>query len=123
MYNQARLVEIIEAIKGDSSLRSVAKTLGTDASYLSKILNYKRKTPPTPEMLKRMANGSRGYTTYNELLYICGYTSVHFDPTSAERIARERGIKVRNFDVTGLTDEDIQYIETQINYLKRKNKK
>lgn len=44
-----------------------------DRTYISKYINLKLDNPPTPEILRKIANSSKGLTTYTELMLICGY--------------------------------------------------
>lgn len=46
---------------------------GVDRGYLSRHMNNKLDNPPTPRILRRLANGSKGITTYKELMQVCGY--------------------------------------------------
>lgn len=45
-------------------------------TYLSQYINLKLDAPPKPEILKKIANASKGITTYEELMDICGYVTV-----------------------------------------------
>lgn len=73
MYNQERFLKILRNIQGNKSLNDFAKDIDVDASVLSRISTYNRTSPLSPEMLRKIANNSRGVTTYVELLEICGY--------------------------------------------------
>lgn len=73
MYNQKQLIEKLKTLQGNKSLNNFAKELDIDSSTLSRIINYNRTTPPTPDILKKIANHSKGFITYIELMYICGY--------------------------------------------------
>jgi repressor LexA len=43
-------------------------------TYLSKYINMKLEEPPKPKILEKIANASKGITTYEELMQVCGYT-------------------------------------------------
>lgn len=73
MYNQKELISMLKKLQGNKSLNNFAKDIDVDSSTLSRIINYNRTTPPSPEILKKMANSSKGVTSYIELMYICGY--------------------------------------------------
>ena len=73
MYNQEQLINILKEIQGERSLNKFAADINVDSGYLSRIYNYKRTNPPTPEILKKIANNSKDIANYYELMYICGY--------------------------------------------------
>lgn len=56
-----------------SNQRDFAKKLGVNRTYLSRYMNKKLENPPTPKILIKIANGSDGVTSYQELMQICGY--------------------------------------------------
>lgn len=73
MYNQDKFIEILKKCLRDYSLNEYSRIAGVDAGYISRILNRKRKNPPSPSVLKKIADTSIGITTYEELMEICGY--------------------------------------------------
>lgn len=73
MYNQDKFIEILKKCLRDYSLNEYSRIAGVDAGYISRILNKKRKNPPSPSVLKKIADTSIGITTYEELMEICGY--------------------------------------------------
>lgn len=73
MYNQDKLIDIIRASQGHLSLNEFARMSDIDSAYLSRILNKKRTNPPSPKILKKLADASHGITTYEELMTICGH--------------------------------------------------
>lgn len=55
------------------SVASFAKIAGVDRTYLSKYINFTTTEPPSPKILRKIANASDGLFTYLELMYFCGY--------------------------------------------------
>lgn len=55
------------------SATEFAKLTGVDRTYLTKYVNGKLKRPPSPKILRKIADNSGGLFTYLELMYICGY--------------------------------------------------
>lgn len=53
--------------------REFAKISNISRTYLSQYMNLKLDEPPKPEILRRLANASKGITTYQQLMRICGY--------------------------------------------------
>lgn len=50
-----------------------ARTINYDRTYVSKWINNHLSSPPTPKVLEKIANASKGLTTYDELMEVCGY--------------------------------------------------
>ena len=51
----------------------LARVAGVDRTYLSKYINFTTAEPPSPKILRKIANASDGLFTYLELMYFCGY--------------------------------------------------
>lgn len=75
MYNQNKFIEILKKCQSDMSLNEFARLSNVDAGYLSRIINKKKDTPPSPKILEKISKVSKGTTTYEELMQICGYIS------------------------------------------------
>lgn len=69
----ADLIKLIEKAQGTKTLNQFALAAGVNAGHLSRILNGNFKNPPSPELLKKIANNSRGEVSYNELLVAARY--------------------------------------------------
>lgn len=55
------------------SIQDFANNAGIDRGYLSRQINQKLDSPPTPKILKKIADSSQKITTYDELMEVCGY--------------------------------------------------
>lgn len=53
--------------------RDFAKKANVNRTYISKYINKKLDVPPSAKILRRLANASKGLTTYENLMKICGY--------------------------------------------------
>ena len=53
-----------------------ANASGVNRTYLSQYMNLKLDTPPSPKILKGIANASKGLTTYDDLMKICDYIDI-----------------------------------------------
>lgn len=83
MYNQEKFINILKKIKNGYSLNEFARKTEVDVAYLWRIMNNKKTNPPTPKVLKRIAESSGGITTYDELMEVCGYidlTNIYMKP-------------------------------------------
>lgn len=107
MYNQETLINILKKIQGERSLNKFAEDINVDSAYLSRIFNYKRTNPPTPDILKKMADNSRGLTTYMELMIICGYIT-HENIEEKTRILSTYN-DIRNNKIT--LEEKLKYVK------------
>ena len=73
MYNQEKFIEILKQCQGNLSLNEYARISNVDVGYLWRIINKKKNNPPSPKILEKISNTSKGITTYDELMEICGY--------------------------------------------------
>lgn len=74
MFEQKKFSEILTKIAEIyGSTVSFAASANVGRSYLSKYINMKIPSPPTPKVLEKISNASRGVTNYDELMCICGY--------------------------------------------------
>lgn len=112
MYNQENLINILKCIQGERSLNKFAEDIKIDSAYLSRIFNYKRTNPPTPDILRKIADNSKGLTTYMELMMICGYiTSDNLEEKENAlkiySLTRDLKIKIgKQMASTELTDDE-----------------
>lgn len=75
MFNKEIFSKILSDIHGNyENMTEFAKAAAFDRSYISKYIHKRLDNPPSPKILERIANASKGITTYNELMFICGYT-------------------------------------------------
>lgn len=69
-----KVAEILKTIINSySSLNEFAQKADISSAYISKLINLKYKNPPSPNILKKIANASKGTIDYNELMHLCGY--------------------------------------------------
>lgn len=76
MYNQNKFIEILKKCQSNTSLNEFARLSGVDAGYLSRIINKKKINPPSPKILEKISKASRGITSYEELMEVCGYVNL-----------------------------------------------
>ena len=74
MFDINEFSNILENINSKyDTMTDFAKKANFDRTYISKYINKKLSNPPTPKILKKIADASKGVTTYSELMLICGY--------------------------------------------------
>lgn len=90
--------------------REFSKKSGICRTYLSQYMNEKLEVPPKPEILQRLANASKGLTTYQELMQICGYLEENETITTNSKTKLERILSLAN----GLTIQEANYLIEQL---------
>lgn len=74
MFNKHEFAKIIKNIKETySSQEEFSKKSGIGRTYLSQYMNMKLDEPPKPKILEKLANASKGFTSYEHLMRVCGY--------------------------------------------------
>lgn len=73
MFKKTEFKELVEIALGDRSITQYANESNVNRTYISKIINEKLDSPPSPEILKKLAEHSQGRVTYKELMLIAGY--------------------------------------------------
>lgn len=116
-YNKKKFIEILEKIKNTySSLNEMARKSGATSSYLSKIMALKYEEPPSPKILKGIAENSHDIISYMDLLYICGYIDNEdiFEHYNKHFTAKNIINSIRKSDI--LNTEEIKKIEESTIY-------
>lgn len=76
MFDKQKFSNIIQNILNNYENSTIFSEIAdVNRTYISKILNMKLVNPPSPDILKKIADNSKGLTTYMELMIICGYVS------------------------------------------------
>lgn len=77
MFDKNKFGLIIKRINDSyPTQHDFANHSGVNRTYLSQYINMKLDAPPKPEILKKIADSSKGITSYDELMEICGYVTV-----------------------------------------------
>lgn len=95
MFDIKRFSNILQKISDSySSISEFAEKSEVNRTYLSKYINQKLDNPPTPKILIKIANASKGITTYEELMTVCGHI-------------KENDLDSYLLGMLGLTEQDI----------------
>lgn len=74
MFDKVKFANILKKISNTyDNQRDFSKKSTINRTYLSQYINLKLDNPPKPEILEKLAKASNGITSYDELMYICGY--------------------------------------------------
>ena len=77
MFDKKIFSEILKKIYNTfNTQRDFADATGVNRGYLSRYMNEKIPHPPSPKILLNIAKASKGITTYEELMAVCGYTTM-----------------------------------------------
>lgn len=96
MFDKNKFSKIIKSINDSYTTQyEFADKANVNRTYLSQAINCKLSTPPTPKILKKIADASKGITTYSELMSVCGYLDED----------------VRVIDTHDLTDEESKLLQ------------
>ena len=92
-FDRKALSNIIKTLCGHyGSINKFGKKVDMSPAYLSRVMKGFYKGAPSPDILRRIADGSDGLFTYIELMYVCGYF------TSEEYDMLRKGCSMRNPD-------------------------
>lgn len=120
-YNKDKFLSILNKLKESfGSQNKMAEALGISSSYITKIYDENTKNPPAPEYLKKIADNSKGITTYEELMEVCGYldsktkseyygTSLVVYQSLLDILDNYPGIELSEHDVLELADNLVNY--------------
>lgn len=88
MFDKNKFALILKNINDNyDSQRDFSRKSEINRTYLSQYMNMKLEEPPKPKILKKLAESSKGVTTYNELMHICGYVNNNFSEIDQERLS------------------------------------
>lgn len=74
MFNKEKFSKIlINIVSKYDSISEFAKYSTVGRSYISKYINLKIDAPPTPKVLQKIADASKGVISYYELMHVCDY--------------------------------------------------
>ena len=100
-------------INNYNSLNEFAKQIEISSAYISKLINLKYKNLPSPKILQKIAEGSKGLTTYNELMQICGYGQ------TIEKTSIEQGAIEYLKEIVKRQESGWSLVEIVLNYIKK----
>lgn len=110
MFNKESFSKIlINIYKSYNNQREFANATGVNRAYLSQYMNMKLDNPPTPKILMGISNASKGLTTYNELMNICGY----LNPKNSEQIIASKCFENNLYilEKYHLSPNDLEYLK------------
>lgn len=86
-FDKERFAELLRRAQGRGrSLRRFAEEAGISASYISRLARGMREEPPTPEVIRKIADVAQNGVTYDDLMAAAGW----IDESVTELIRRWR---------------------------------
>ncbi|WP_051412184.1 helix-turn-helix domain-containing protein [Halonatronum saccharophilum] len=73
MFNASKFRSLIEQARGDRSNSEYARESNVSRTYISQAINESLEKPPSPEILKNLANVAQNNVTYEQLMDAAGY--------------------------------------------------
>lgn len=73
MFDEKLFKNLLKLAIGKRTMTEFAKNSGISRPYISKYINGRLDVPPSPIILRRMAQASQGRITYMSLMISVGY--------------------------------------------------
>jgi len=92
MFDKITFKNLLEKARGNRSNEDYSRDSGVSRAYISNFLNLKRAIPPTPDILKKLADAAYDNVTYRDFMDVAGY--LNSDEVSKE--ITELSLKLEN---------------------------
>lgn len=79
MFDKELFSLLLSKALGDRTTTEYSSQSGVNRTYISKFLNKKMDNPPSPEILKGLADSSQNRVTYTQLMQAAGYIDNDLD--------------------------------------------
>lgn len=115
MFDKEKFAKIIKKISETyENQREFSSLSEINRTYLSQYMNMKIDNPPKPDILKKLADASKGIVTYEELMFYCGYTDNYPLNLTSEKIFFDKYVPI--LKEINLSENDItQFKEILLN--------
>ena len=122
MFNQEEYKTLLLKAIGDRNLSDFSEESTVNRTYISKYVNCRLEKPPSPAIIKRIAEYAHNGVTYEDLMYACGHTrSNNVLPVAKENeeicslqndlaeISKSMGYDIVNSFISFLKEESVDY--------------
>lgn len=118
MFYKEKFSNILTHIKETyNSQEEFSKCSGVGRTYISQYMNCNLNTPPKPKILEKIANASKGITTYDELMQICGYTKYMVDFFFDDAVHQTNDRIPIVYDIRYNNEQNKFVVDTDSNYI------
>ncbi len=122
MFQKDKFKKALLMARGNRTNESYSKDSGVSRTYISAYLNLKRNEPPTPEIIRRLAQASYNNVTYEELMIAAGFIeSVSESQSGHDSNDIYSKTKSITRDIENLSPESKKELEKYIQLLKLKD--
>lgn len=81
-FDTSKIVEALIAARGSRTNTQFSKDTGVSLAHISRLINGKFNSPPSKEIIAKLAAAAENGVTYKDLMEIAGYYSVEERPES-----------------------------------------
>lgn len=112
MFDIKKFSEILQKISDSyGSISEFADKSEVNRTYISKYINMKLDSPPTPKILEKIAENSKGVTNYIELMMTCDYYTGYTLLNEIEKnVLSQYNIKIESLKLTQQQKEEFYKI-------------
>lgn len=115
MFDKEKISDILKSIiQHFDSLRDFSSECNVNRTTISKLVRKELNKPPKPDILKKIADNSKGVTTYDELMAVCGYIneSQKLDKIKSDLLIKKQKImdKVKSLKLNDDDEAFLSYI-------------
>lgn len=72
-FDKKKFAQLLIKAQGKRTLNQFGLISKVDPGYLSRFINMKKESPPSPEVLQKIADVAHNNVTYNDLMIAAGY--------------------------------------------------
>lgn len=118
MFDKEKFSNVLSDIVSHyENITDFANSTDMGRSYISKYIHQKLPSPPTPKILRKIADGAMGIVTYDELMQICGYVVSAYSQFDIQKQIYMKNIDLINqLNLTECDKEQLEYILLESNY-------
>ncbi|MDR7856342.1 helix-turn-helix transcriptional regulator [Tissierella sp.] len=96
-FNKEEFSELLQKAQGNRSLNQFGLKSGVDPGYISRFINLLRNSPPSPEILQKLADAAHNEVTYADLMQSAGYIEKDIDNKIIKGTPEEQDIVPEEF--------------------------
>lgn len=97
-FNKEEFSNLLKLSQGKRSLNQFGLNSNVDPGYLSRFINLRKDTPPSPEVLQKIANVAHNNITYTDLMNAAGYLREYRGITGDILDDEERKNRIAQYD-------------------------
>lgn len=95
MFDKKEFSKLLKKAIGNRTTTEYANESGVNRTYISKLLNKKLDNPPSPEILKRLAEVAHNGVTYEDFMIAAGYFTIkNLQLGKIEKIKEDNKLKI-----------------------------